>query len=175
MSDVDPDRPHIVILGLMGVGKSTVAEALAERLGRPVADSDRDIERLTGVTGRTYAEASGVPALHRLEAAVLLGALARPEPTVVSAAASTVEDPQVRQLLGRRATVVRLVADIELTIDRQRAGGHRRPMDPEELIDLAARREPMFSAVEDLRVDANRRPVEIVADIGRFLGPPMGR
>ncbi len=135
-----------------------------------MADSDRDIEALTGMTGRAYAEVNGVPALHRLETVVLLGALARDEPTVISAAASTVEDPLVQQVLGRRALVVRLAADIATTIERQAADRHRRPMAADELVELAERREPMFAALEDLRADAGQPPDAILADILRFLG-----
>ena len=69
---------HIVLVGLMGSGKSTVAAALAAALGVPLRDSDADIERDTGLTGRDIAARDGIDALHALEARHLLDALGRP-------------------------------------------------------------------------------------------------
>lgn len=161
---------HIVVLGLMGVGKSTVGRELARHLDRPYLDSDADIERLTGRSGRELVETHGVAELHRLEAAVLLGALARVEPCVISAAASVVDDPLVRRILGHRSFVVRLRADLDEVIRRQGEGGHRRPMDRVELQRLAARREPLFADVENLAVDADRGPDQVVEEILAGIG-----
>ena len=44
--------PHVLIIGMMGVGKTTTGLALAEEIGWPYLDSDADIELLTGSTGR---------------------------------------------------------------------------------------------------------------------------
>lgn len=43
---------HVVLLGMMGSGKTTVGELLAAQINRPYCDSDREIERITGRTGR---------------------------------------------------------------------------------------------------------------------------
>lgn len=168
-ADNDGGRIHVVIVGLMGVGKSTTAAALADRLDREHLDSDTDIERLLGRTGRDFAATNGVAKLHDLEAAVLIGALARTTPAVISAGASTVEREVVRLVLGARATVVRLVLDLDEIIDRQAEGGHRRPMDRDELAALAARREPFFAEVEDLRLSADRPPAELAEIIAHSL------
>lgn len=160
------ERPrHIVVTGLMGVGKSTTGRALAEQIGWPYVDSDEDIEDLLGFSGRDLAEQDGIDALHRLEVAVLLGALVRREPHVIGAAAFVVEDDLVTRALRRHAFVVRLELSIAKTLERQAAGNHRRPMDSDELAALARRREPMFAAVEDLRVDANEPVPDLVATI----------
>lgn len=89
---------HIVITGLMGVGKSTTSTVVGSAMGWPDADSDDDIELLLGISGRDLADEEGIAALHRIEAAVLLGALARPQPRVIGAAASVVEDVAVEDL-----------------------------------------------------------------------------
>lgn len=157
--------PHIVVTGLMGVGKSTLGRALADALGWPYSDSDDDIERLLGRSGRAFAGSEGVEALHELEAAVLIGALARPEPHVVSAAASVVENDLAVHVLSRNAYVIRLYLSIEETLDRQAAGSHRRQMDEAELVALAERREPMFMAIENHRVDAADTPASLVQQI----------
>lgn len=45
----DPSRPHLILVGLPGAGKTTIGAAVAERLGRPFLDLDREIERREGV------------------------------------------------------------------------------------------------------------------------------
>jgi shikimate kinase len=161
-----------VIVGLMGIGKTTAADALAAKLGRPLSDSDREIEQLVGIDGRLVAADLGVPALHQLERAALIAALARPEPHIITAAASVVEDELIRSLLGN-ATVVHLdVDDDELATvhQRQAEGDHRRAMPLEELRNLAARRAPLFARVADLRIDATSEPDTIVAAVLDHLG-----
>lgn len=146
----------------MGVGKTTTGAALAEELECRHVDSDIDLERLTGRSGAEFAAEHGVPALHELEAAVLLGALSSEEPSVISAAASAVENPLVRELLPRRAIVGRLVLSPSATLERQAKGAHRRPMSERELLALAERREPFLSAVENVRLDSSLSTEELV-------------
>lgn len=155
-------KPIVVITGPMGAGKSTVATAVAEALGIPHRDSDHDLEALTGKPGVELAAAHSVAELHRLEASVLLGALADDRPTVVSAAASVVEDAWCRTALAARATTVVLTAPVDELIRRAATGAHRRPMAADELTALMARRQPLFDAVADLTVDA-REPADDVA------------
>ncbi len=157
---------HIVITGLMGVGKSTTGMAVASTIGWPYVDSDDDIELLLGTSGRDLADEDGIATLHRIEAAVLLGALARPQPHVIGAAASVVEDLVVVRALARRAFVVRLELSIDETLARQASGTHRRPMERLELASLASKREPMFRELEDLRLSA-AEPVESL--VGRIV------
>lgn len=162
----EPGAPsHIVILGLMGVGKTTTARALSDALGWPYSDSDTEIEQLTGVPGRVVAEQLGIPALHLIEAALLLGALARPKPHVITAAASVVENKTVTDELVQKSFVVRLRAPVETTLARQSDGDHRRPMTKTELEELMVRREPLFASVEDLTLDAGRSTRELVRGI----------
>ena len=75
-----PGHPlrHVVLVGLMGAGKTTVGRRLAARLGWPWHDSDADIEAATGMTVRELRDRDGVDAMHDLEAAQLLQALAEP-------------------------------------------------------------------------------------------------
>lgn len=169
-----PTDRHVVVTGLMGIGKSTVATALATALGRAHRDSDRDLQRLFGRSGAQLADDHGVPELHRLEAAVLLGALAGPEPVVVSAAASVVEDRHCRRALRRTAVVIVLDAPITVVAERMASGSHRRPMPLAELDALAERRAPLFDQVADGRIDAEPGPQEVstaaLSAVNQLLG-----
>lgn len=155
----------------MGVGKSTTAELLAaqlrERTGFDWAlrDSDVDLQALVGVQGDVIAAQYGVGELHRLESAVLLGALAVGVPTVISAAASVVEDARCREALARRAFVTVLELPLDALPERIAAGDHRREIDPQAMRDLAKRRSPLFQEVADMVVSAELSTDEIVADI----------
>jgi shikimate kinase len=142
----------------MGVGKSTTARLLVHRLGWPLRDSDIDIDRLFGVTGAVIAAQHGVHELHRVEAAVLLGALASDTPAVITAASSVIEDPRCREAMSRRADVVALEAPDDLLDARRTAGDHRRAVDAGAFRALVARRRPLYAAAADLRLDATRSP-----------------
>ena len=148
---------HVVVVGSMAVGKSTVGRALAARLGRPFRDSDADLAATRGLTGRALAEREGVDALHRWEAQHLLAALAGREPAVVAAAASVVDDAACLAAL-RDPFVVWLRAPAS-TLAQRMAGGsgtddHRRPVgDAAAVAALEAERAGRFGAVADLTVD----------------------
>jgi len=161
------DRPHVVVLGLMGVGKSTTARAIGEAGAVPVHDSDEDIENLFGQTGSQLADANGIDELHRVESAVLLGRLADEVPSVISAAASVVDDPLARQALANRAHVAVLHAPVDEIMQRIATGAHRRGMDRAELAALAERRSPLFTAVSDIDLDATKSTSELVAAVLR--------
>ena len=92
---------HVVLIGPMGAGKSTVGRLLARDLGRPLWDNDVELVR---VTGRQLAELVELPrdALHALEHDVLRAGLSQMEPHVVTAAGSVVRaDDEVRTAVAR--------------------------------------------------------------------------
>ena len=161
--------PHIVVMGPMGVGKTTTGRALADALGWRYVDSDEDVQHVAAMSGRAYAERHGVPALHELEGKVLIDALSRDEPSVISAAASTIEVAEVRDRLRQRALIVRLTLPTGQTIRRQAAGEHRRAMTVDELERLTERREPLFESIEDLRLAADGTTDELVDEIRLHL------
>lgn len=161
----EPLQRHVVIIGLMGAGKTTVAEAVARHRGWPMRDSDRDIEAATGRTGRELAAAEGVEALHRWEEAVLIDALDRPDPQVVAAAGWVVESAPCREAMARSAVVVWLRVGEEELRRRMAAGRHRRPLTGAELDAMVARRNPMMAAVADVVIDADGPPDEVVAAV----------
>ncbi|WP_327089987.1 shikimate kinase [Nonomuraea sp. NBC_01738] len=139
---------HVVIIGLMGSGKTTVGSLVAASLGRPMTDSDGYLSEHYGLTAAQIAVADGPAVLHAREAEHLLTALHGP-PSVIAAASSTVQNPQVRTAL-RQAFVVWLDTSDAVLTQRMRSADHRPPFPPAV---MRARREPYFREVADLRLD----------------------
>ncbi len=156
---------HVVLLGMMGAGKTTVGDLLARQMDRPHRDSDRDIQIRTGRTGRQISTDDGVEELHRLEEEVLLDALASDQLCIVSAAGWVVESPRCREAIHRTATAVWLRLSPEALRTRMDQGTHRRDLSNEELTRLLARREPQLHALADVVVDATTAPDEIVSEL----------
>jgi shikimate kinase len=150
----------------MGVGKTTVGELLARRLGRAFVDCDADLQRRVGVTAAEYADHNGMHALHAVEAEVLLDALTREgaQTAVITAAASTIDDPACRVALGD-AYVVWLRGDVEVLARRAVTSRHR-PLDDDavrQLREQADRRTPLFAATADVVVDTTEKTPDGIA------------
>jgi shikimate kinase len=160
---------HVVMVGLMGSGKSTVGAALAAALDVPLRDSDVDIERDTGLTAREIAARDGIDALHAMEAGHLLGALDEAGTTVITAAASTLDDPDCRAALqDPRHVVVWLRADPAVIAARLRPDDHR-PDLGSDLADVivrqVVRRTSALQADADITLDATQPPATLVEAI----------
>ncbi|GIH27216.1 shikimate kinase [Acrocarpospora phusangensis] len=157
----------MVIVGLMGAGKSTVGRLVADALGRDQRDSDADLHDRYGLTAAEIAATLGADVLHEREARVLRAALDRRPPLVIGAAASTVEDAEARQAL-RRAFVVFLDGPPALLAERMRSSAHRPHFLPDlerMLTEQRERRLPYFVEVADLTADATRPAEEIAAQV----------
>jgi shikimate kinase len=170
---------HIVLVGLMGVGKTTTGVRLAERLGRRLVDSDHLIEATTGQTVREIFADQGEPAFRALEEAALLEALAEPEPLVIAAAGGVVMSPANRAALCRaQAFVVWLQADLDVLAQRAVTDVHRPLLDDDPagtLARMATDRAEWYAEVADVSVvTTDRTPDEVVDEVLGVLGAEHG-
>ncbi len=90
---------HVVLVGLMGTGKTTIGALVAGRLRWRLVDGDALLAAWVGVEAATMRDAAGADALHRAESRILLEALAEDDPSVIAAAASVVDDAACRAAL----------------------------------------------------------------------------
>lgn len=159
---------HLVLVGMMGSGKTTIARVVGERLGRPVLDSDQLIEERTGRTVREIFATDGEAAFRALETEVLRAALAATTPSVIAAAGGVVLSGENRRLLAEApARVVWLCADPATLVERVRGGGHRPLLDADPagtLQRMYVEREPLYREVADAIVLVDHRSVSEVVE-----------
>lgn len=153
-----PDRT-IVLVGMMGVGKSTVGKRLANRLGVTFIDADAEIEQAAGLTIPEIFEKYGEPHFRDGERRVI-ARLLREEPAhVLAAGGGAFNDPETRELVGKRAISIWLTADLEVLATRV-ARRNNRPLlagegeTLEKLTALCAIRDPVY-ALADLTIDTS--------------------
>jgi shikimate kinase len=166
----DADRMatrHLVLIGMMGAGKSSVGRALAARLGRPLLDSDDVVEARTGRTVRDIFADDGEAAYRVIEGDVLRDILADPTPSVVAAAGGIVLSADNRAALrASNSYVVWLLADVDVLVQRVRHGGHRPLLDDDPagtLRKMFVEREALYREVADAIVSVDNRSVNDVA------------
>ena len=169
---------RVLLLGLMGSGKTTVGQALAGRLGWSYVDNDDLVEEFVGVTKASLAEAQGVAGLRAAEAQALRLAIRRPGPFVAGIAAGVVLDPDDAAPLKDPPDDVALVwlrAGIDTLAERIRRDPADRPWltgDLEEALrEMALVREPAFDELAHTVVDVDGiDPQRAAAEITRRLG-----
>lgn len=112
------DRP-VVMVGLMGAGKTSVGRALARRLGIPFVDSDKEIEAAAGCSVVDIFAMYGEEEFRRVEQRVIERLLDTPPALkVISTGEGAFITPAVRQMVLNRALSVWLRADLDLLVRR---------------------------------------------------------
>lgn len=162
-----PGAPRkVALVGLRGAGKSTVGQALAERVGAPFIELDRRVEERAGMRLGELFELRGEAYFRTIEASVVDEVLAEAGPVVLAAGGSLVTSPGPWARLRERALTVWLRASPESHLERVRAQGDLRPMRgrPEPLAELRSildERAPLYAQAA-LTLDTDRLGVPAV-------------
>ena len=164
------ERLTIVLVGLMGTGKSTVARTLATHYGIECLDTDKLVEARAGKPVRQMFTEDGEDAFRDLESDVLSSCLRSPQGAVIAGAGGVVLRAENREMLNaaRRdsgAIVVWLHAQPEVLSVRTAKGSHRPLLDDDRegtLVRMSQERTPLYSEVADIVVDVSDRSQESV-------------
>lgn len=158
---------RVVLVGMMGSGKTRVGRLVAERTGWPYHDNDDLLARIFGTTPREILAGQGEAELRHAESEALALGLEAHAPCIVGAAGGTILDRANRERLRRSAIVVWLRASAEALAARASGGAHRPWIDTggEAWIrDVLAVREPLYASVAEITLDADVRSPEANVD-----------
>ena len=180
--DVRSDPRSLVLIGLMGAGKSTVGRRLAAALSLPFSDADTEIEKAAGMPVSELFARYGEPAFRDGERKVIRRLLEGPR-QVIATGGGAFMNAETRGLIKQVALSIWLKADLDLLMKRV-ARRNTRPLldvpDPRAVMArLMEERYPVY-AEADLTVMSDRGPHEQVVDriltaLRGFDGSARGR
>ncbi len=180
------ERRSIVLVGMMGVGKSSIGRRLAARLGIPFMDADAEIEKAAGMSISDIFARHGEADFRSGEARVIVRLL-ESGPQVLATGGGAFMNPATRAAIQAKGVSIWLSAEFDVLMRRIGKRKKQRPMlqtaDPAATLrQLLAAREPIY-AQADLTVQSREVPheavvTEIVRAVAAFLNvsaSPQGK
>lgn len=161
-----PVPKTIVMIGLMGAGKSCIGRLLAQRLGLDFIDADEEIEQAAQCSIDEIFERHGEAAFRDGERRVIARILDGPV-HVLAAGGGAMMDKQTRAKIRGQAISVWLRADLDLLVQRV-SRRHNRPLlkngEPRDILErLMKTRHPIY-AKADVVVDSDAKPPKVIVD-----------
>jgi len=161
----------VVLVGMMGAGKSSVGRRLAGRLAIPFVDADTEIETAAGMTIPEIFDTHGEAYFRAGEARVIARLLTQ-GPQVLATGGGSVMDPNTRALIRDKGISIWLKADADVLIRRTKRRNDR-PL-VEKIKELLPQREPVY-AQSDITVQSRDEPHdtiidEVIAGLSKKLG-----
>lgn len=147
-----PDRP-VVLVGLMGAGKSSIGKRLAKALHVPFVDSDVEITTAAACNISDIFEIYGEAAFRDLEKRVLLRLLTEDKPSVIATGGGAFIQPAIRDIIRENALSIWLEADLDVLYERVSRKRNR------PLLEKGDKREILRKLMEE------RNPLYAQADI----------
>ena len=154
----------VVLVGLMGCGKSAIGRRLAGRLALPFVDADEEIEKAAGKTIEDIFADHGEPYFREGERKVV-ARLLRAGPQVLATGGGAFMSEETREAIAERGISIWLKAELPLLVRRVGKRGNRPLLkvdDPEVVLrDLMAKRYPVY-ATADITVESRDVPHEVI-------------
>jgi 3-dehydroquinate synthase len=156
---------NIVLVGMMGAGKTTVGRMLAKQLGKTFIDSDEEIQKRTGVKVSHIFDVEGEEGFRQRESCVLQD-LVKLDNIVLATGGGAVLKPDNREVLQKNGVVIYLKSGVHDLWQRTRHD-HNRPLlqtaNPRaRLQELFEQRDPIYTAVADHIIHTGKQSVQIL-------------
>jgi len=168
-------KRSIVLIGMMGAGKSSIGRRLAARLGVPFVDADAEIEAAAGMTIEDIFADYGEASFRSGETRVI-ARLLETGPRVVATGGGAFMNPETRGIIRRNGVSIWLKADFDVLFRRVKRRDDRpllKTADPAETLrQLMAERDPIY-AQADASVHSREVPHETI--VGEILAALAGR
>jgi shikimate kinase len=159
-------QKHIILIGFMGTGKTSVGKQLNQLLSLPWVDTDRYLEEKWGFSIADYFTKFGEPAFRKEESEGLQQLLNRSSPTIITTGGGIVLKEENREQMLKKAWIICLTADLKEIIYHVIQDSTTRPLLKgdiyKEISQLWQERDGKYSFA-DITIDTTHRSVEAVA------------
>ncbi|MBI5891887.1 MAG: 3-dehydroquinate synthase [Nitrosomonadales bacterium] len=158
---------NIILVGMMGAGKTTVGKLLAKQLGKTFIDSDEEIQRRTGVTIPHIFDVEGEAGFRSRESSVIQDILGQHD-IVLATGGGAVLSPQNRIAMKQNGLVVYLKSNVHDLWQRTRHD-HNRPLlqtaNPRaKLQELHDQRDPLYAEAADVIIHTGKQNVQVLLE-----------
>ena len=157
LKQLEKEKQNIILIGMPGSGKSSIGRILAEKTGRPLMDSDAEIEKKIGMPIPDYFASHSEAEFRAVETEVLSD-LGKQSGVILSTGGGCVTRPENRDLLRQNGTLFFLQRDLAKLPTKGRPLSQKHPL--EEMYKV---RLPLYCSFADAEIDNNGRP-EATAD-----------
>ncbi len=158
---------NVILIGFMGVGKSTIANGLAKSLGFDVLDTDKMIEESLSKSINEIFATEGEEYFREIESVILGNLLGNTDRSVISTGGGIVTQEENIKVLKSIGIVFWLDAGVDSILDRV-SGNHDRPLlktenPSEKIVDLLSEREPLYERCADERIQTDDLSIDEIS------------
>lgn len=171
----------VVLVGLMGAGKSAIGRRLAARLGLAFVDADTEIEAAAGCSIAEIFARDGEAVFRQVERKIITRLLTEHPPHVLATGGGAFMDPETRATIRDHGVSIWLKAELDVLVSRTARRTHRPLLNQgnprEVLAGLMAKRYPVYAEAE-LTVLSDERPPEgtvelVIETMEQHFGQPL--
>ncbi|MEM8843687.1 MAG: shikimate kinase AroK [Pseudomonadota bacterium] len=153
---------NISLIGPMGAGKSSIGKRLAKQLKQPFFDSDRMIEKKTGVAISTIFELEGEDGFRSRESKALVELLEK-DNAVIATGGGIVLAEENQKLLSEKSIIIYLKASVDTQVCRTKYDKKRPLLQTNDrhstLQALAKKRNPLYESLANITIDTNQQSI----------------